>query len=136
MKFLYHLFGKVRPARRFRFGLRVGFCCLAIAALTTTTAFARAGAIDRDRCTYNGIPLYGDVQIVQAFPDLKIQAVANFPDLNVQIVQNFPKQCGQWRFVEIFPDVKVQFVRIFPDLKVQFVNSFPGIPVSQLQGTP
>ncbi|HEY9837307.1 MAG TPA: hypothetical protein V6D27_10455, partial [Vampirovibrionales bacterium] len=41
--------------------------------------------VDAD-CTYNDISLYGKVQIVESFPDLKIQIVASFPDLRVKMV--------------------------------------------------
>jgi len=124
------------PRSRFRrhpfirikiYWLGVLFLAIAIAFWGGTTVFART-AINSRNCTYKGLPLYGEVQVVQAFPDLKVQAVTSFPDLNVQAVENFPNQCGQWKFVDIFPDLKIQFVRAFPDLKVQFVNSFPGIP--------
>ena len=48
--------------------------------------------------------------------------------LKVEIVESFPDDCGQWRYVESFPDVKIQFVESFPDVKVQMVTSFPGWP--------
>ena len=80
--------------------------------------------------TKNGkkIPLYGKVQIVTSFPDIKVQVVNSFPDIKVQTVTSFPDACGKWQYVESFPDFKVQFVESFPDIKVQFVESFPGIP--------
>jgi len=48
--------------------------------------------------------------------------------LKVEIVESFPDDCGQWRYVESFPDVKIQFVDSFPDIKIQLVTSFPGWP--------
>jgi len=79
-------------------------------------------------CTFNGIKLYGKVQVVTSFPDIKVQVVTSFPDLNVQVVDAFPDACGRWQFVESFPDFKVQFVESFPDIKIQYVTSFPGQP--------
>lgn len=79
-------------------------------------------------CSFNGIQLYGNVQVVEAFPDIKVQVVSAFPDLKVQVVQAFPDQCGQWQFVEAFPDFKIQFVDAFPDIKIQYVEAFPGLP--------
>jgi hypothetical protein len=79
-------------------------------------------------CTFNGIPLYGNVQVVNSFPDIKVQVVTSFPDLRVQVVNSFPDQCGRWQFVESFPDFKIQFVESFPDIKIQYVESFPGLP--------
>lgn len=83
--------------------------------------------IDSD-CTYKGFKLYGKVQIVDAFPDVKVQIVDAFPDLKVQVVSSFPDDCGEWQFVDAFPDVKVQIVDAFPDVKIQYVSSFPGKP--------
>ncbi|MXV36974.1 MULTISPECIES: hypothetical protein [unclassified Saccharibacter] len=81
---------------------------------------------DKASCSYNGIPLHGRVQIVDSFPDIKLQKVDAFPDLKVQTVENFPDSCGQFQLVDSFPDLKIQYVDAFPDLKVQRVASFPG----------
>ncbi len=89
---------------------------------------ARAGGgLDRGTCTFNGKKLYGKVQIVTAFPDVKVQVVTAFPDLKVQNVTAFPDACGKWQMVTAFPDVKVQFVTAFPDVKVEYVTAFPGL---------
>ncbi len=79
-------------------------------------------------CTYKGKNLFGKVQVVDFFPDIKVQVVDFFPDLKVQRVNFFPTSCGKWQFVDFFPDIKVQFVDFFPDIKVQFVDFFPGLP--------
>jgi hypothetical protein len=78
-------------------------------------------------CTCKGKKLYGRIQIVNSFPDLKVQVVNSFPDLKVQVVNSFPDACGKWQFVESFPDLKIQFVESFPDIKIQYVKSFPGL---------
>lgn len=83
--------------------------------------------LNKEKCTYNGIPLHGKVKIVESFPDIKVQVVESFPDINVKIVSNFPDDCGEWQMVESFPDFKIQFVTSFPDIKIRFVESFPGI---------
>lgn len=89
--------------------------------------WARAGGkFDKDSCSFNGKRLYGKVQIVSAFPDVKVQIVNAFPDLKVQKVTAFPDACGKWQLVNAFPDVKVQLVTAFPDVKVQYVDAFPG----------
>lgn len=85
------------------------------------------GPIDAS-CSCKGKKMYGKVQIVTSFPDVKVQIVNAFPDLKVQMVNSFPDKCGQWQIVNSFPDVKVQFVESFPDVKIQYVNSFPGKP--------
>ena len=78
-------------------------------------------------CEYNGIKLYGKVQIVTSFPDIKIEYVESFPDIKVKFVTSFPDDCGEWQIVESFPDFKVQVVESFPDIKVKIVDSFPGM---------
>ena len=70
--------------------------------------------------------LFGKIQIVKSFPDVKVQVVDSFPDLKVQVVKSFPDKPGKWQFVDSFPDYKVQYVDSFPDLKIKFVKSFPG----------
>ena len=89
--------------------------------MNTMTIYAKA-------CVWNGIPLYGKVQFVTAFPDIKIQYVSAFPDISVEFVTNFSTKCGQWEVVESFPNFKVQIVNSFPDLTVKLViynNFFP-----------
>lgn len=78
-------------------------------------------------CEWNGIKLYGKVQFVESFPDIKIQFVESFPDIKVQFVSSFPNDCGEWQEVSSFPDFKVQIVKSFPDLKIQKVENFPGM---------
>lgn len=78
-------------------------------------------------CEYKGIKLYGKVQYVTSFPDIKIKYVESFPDIKVKFVTSFPDDCGEWQIVESFPDFKVQVVESFPDIKVKIVESFPGM---------
>ena len=78
-------------------------------------------------CEYKGIKLYGKVQFVTSFPDIKIEYVTSFPDIKVKFVDNFPDDCGEWQVVESFSDFKVEVVTSFPDLKVEKVTSFPGM---------
>ena len=85
------------------------FFCLSGAALA-------ASAVTPDGY-FNGIRLAGKVQVVSAFPDLRVQTVDYFPD-----------DIGQWQFVDYGEDFTVQFVDSFPDIRIQFVNSFPGVP--------
>lgn len=78
----------------------------------------------------SGVPskckLFGKIQVVDHFPDVKIQKVDHFPDIKVKWVDHFPDDPGEWKKVDHFPDYKVQFVDHFPDYKVQFVDHFPG----------
>lgn len=70
--------------------------------------------------------LYGKIQFVTSFPDVKVQQVSSFPDIKVQMVNSFPDKAGKWQEVNSFPDYKVQIVQSFPDYKIQYVQSFPG----------
>jgi len=97
------------------------FCSFALSSSSTN------GPIDND-CMCKGKKMYGKVQFVTSFPDVKVQVVTSFPDLKVQMVNSFPDKCGKWQVVTSFPDVKVQLVESFPDVKIQYVTSFPGKP--------
>ena len=88
---------------------------------------------DNDDCYFKGRRLYGRVQIVDSFPDLKVQIVTSFPDLKVKTVENTPSRCGEWKMVDNFPDLKIQIVNSFPDIKVQFVQAFPGRTSTKLK---
>jgi hypothetical protein len=79
-------------------------------------------------CTLDGIPLHGEVEVVEHFADFRVQVVTSFPDLKVKTVSSFPDDCGEWEFVDSFPDFTIEFVDSFPDLKIEFVDSFPGLP--------
>ncbi len=83
-------------------------------------------AVSED-CYHKGHRLYGRIQIVDSFPDLRIEVVTSFPELKVKIVDSQPTKCGEWEIVNAFPDLKVQFVNSFPDIKIEYVHSFPGL---------
>ncbi|MDD4847997.1 MAG: hypothetical protein PHR53_04440 [Bacteroidales bacterium] len=83
---------------------------------------------DKERCVFikqqssSGLketPLYGKVKVVEYFADFKVQIVSSFPDLRVKSC-HFASSCGEWEFVESFPDFTVQFVEYFPDFTIQF----------------
>lgn len=78
-------------------------------------------------CTYNGMPLYGKVKIVEHFEDIKVKVVDHFEDLKVKPVQHFADSCGQWQFVDNFEDFKVKFVDTFEDISIKYVDFFEGI---------
>lgn len=104
------------------------FALALVAALGVAAAAWAGGAVDKGSCTFKGKKMFGKVQFVTAFPDIKIQVVTAFPDLKVQKVTAFPDGCGKWQVVNAFPDLKVQVVNAFPDVKVQYVDAFPGVP--------
>lgn len=97
-----------------------------VAMVLVFTTFVLSGNVGSD-CSFKGKRLYGKVQVVDSFPDIKVQVVTSFPDLKVQTVTSFPDSCGKWQFVTSFPDFKIQYVTSFPDIKIQMVTSFPGV---------
>ncbi len=99
---------------------------LAVASFPRSVAAEMKGAFDKGSCTFNGKHLWGKIEEVTAFPDVKVQVVTAFPDVKVQKVTAFPDKCGKWQMVTAFPDTKVQFVTAFPDVKIQYVDAFPG----------
>ena len=103
---------------------------LAVLTLAVVAGFSlwaeAGGSFSKSSCTFNGKQLYGNIQEVTSFPDVKVQVVSSFPDVKVEKVSSFPDSCGKWKMVTSFPDTKVQFVSSFPDVKVQYVSSFPG----------
>lgn len=70
--------------------------------------------------------LFGKIQIVTSFGDVKVEIVDDFPDIKVKKVTSFPDDPGEWEMVEHFPDFKVEVVDAFADYKIQYVDSFPG----------
>ncbi len=89
---------------------------------------AHAEEFDPNNCTFNGIPLYGEVQIVSSGGDVAVEVVDSFPDLNVQEVESFPDACGKWEFVDSAADFTIEYVDSFPDVEIEYVDSFPGTP--------
>ncbi len=106
---------------------RMTVCMAAIALIAFALASRAADDVAPD-CTFKGLKLWGNIEVVESFPDIKVQIVTSFPDLKVQVVESFPDKCGKWKFVKSFPDLKVQFVESFPDVKILYVESFPGLP--------
>jgi hypothetical protein len=106
---------------RLRPAVLVLMTCLSLA-----PAALGAGSFSKSGCTFNGKKLFGKIQVVTAFPDVKVKVVTAFPDVKVKKVTAFPDSCGKWQMVDSFPDTKVQFVDAFPDVKVQYVDAFPG----------
>ncbi|MDW8201957.1 MAG: hypothetical protein RML75_12230 [Cyanobacteriota bacterium SKYGB_h_bin112] len=107
--------------------MRILLIVIAFAFLGQLSVAASERILDRATCSFGGKPLYGKVQVVESFPDVRVQAVESFPDLKVKLVSSFPDSCGEWQIVESFPHVKVQFVQNFPDIKIQYVKAFPGL---------
>ncbi|MCL2291230.1 MAG: hypothetical protein FWC34_11120 [Bacteroidetes bacterium] len=70
-------------------------------------------------CTYKGKKLYGRVMVVDSFADFKVKVVDSFADLEVNVKTSFADKCGEWIFVESFPDFTIQYVESFPDFTIK-----------------
>jgi len=82
---------------------------------------------DKENCTCNGIPLYGDVKVVNSNADFKVQIVNSNADLMVEKVNSNALKCGEWIFVNSNPDFTIEFVNSNPDFTILYVNTQPGI---------
>ena len=79
-------------------------------------------------CTFDGIPLWGKVEVVEAFGDIQVEEVSAFADLDVEQVDAFANECGEWEMVDAFGDFTIEIVDSFGDIEVRYVDAFPGIP--------
>ncbi len=84
------------------------------------------GGFNKGNCTFNGKKLYGRIQEVTIFPDVKVKVVPSLADVKVKKVTGFANTCGRWQMVTSFADTRVQFVTIFPDVTIEYVNPSPG----------
>ena len=86
--------------------------------------------IDKKACTItkNGktYKLYGKIQFVENWGDIKIQIVENCPDMKIKFVDNWADGCGKFQVVDNWPELKVQIVNNWGDIKVKIVENWPG----------
>ncbi|MEQ9316301.1 MAG: hypothetical protein RLN72_10655, partial [Henriciella sp.] len=69
---------------------------------------AMAESAVSETCEFSGIPLKGEVKIVESFADIEVKIVDSFPDLKVKTVSSFPDDCGEWELVDSFPDFTIK----------------------------
>ena len=87
--------------------------------------------IDKNACTITRedgktFPLYGNVEIVDHSPDLRVEIVDHNPDIYVRPHHN-PRDCGEYRIVDHSPDVRIEIVDHSPDLTVEIRDHHPHI---------
>ena len=94
----------------------------------TDAAAVRSEPIDKDNCTFKGIPLHGRVQVVSSFADFRVEVVNSNPDLYVEVVTHITSspECGEWEFVDHNPDFTVEFGPN-ADFSITYVTRSPGI---------
>ena len=95
--------------------------------LLSAGVLSAANPIDKKSCSINGIKLAGKVKVVKSFADFEVKKVSSFPDIEVKKVNSFPDDCGEWQFVESFPDFTIKYVDSFPDFTIRMTDSFPGV---------
>jgi hypothetical protein len=81
---------------------------------------------DAASCTYDGIPLYGNVKVVDYLADVDVRVVDYLADIRVQPVDYLANSCGQWKFVDYLPDFTIRYVDYLGDIDIQFVDYLPG----------
>ncbi len=81
---------------------------------------------NKEDCTCNGIPLKGKVKIVTSYADFEVKVVDSYADMKVKTVSSYPDNCGEWEFVDSYPDFTIKFVDSYPDFTIKFVDSYPG----------
>lgn len=82
---------------------------------------------DWQACTYDGVPLHGQVEIVEFGADFLVREVSVNPDLRVEAVEFAPTSCGQWEFVDFGADFTVEFVQVgLGDFTISFVDFNAG----------
>ncbi len=77
-------------------------------------------------CYFNGVPMWGKVQVVDYLADFDVQVVDYLADLDVQAADYIADSCGEWVFVDYVPDFTVRFVSYVPDFTIRFVDYLPG----------
>lgn len=102
-----------------------------IAVISAVAVFAAAAnatwRVGAD-CTYNGIRLQGNVEVVDQLEDIRVRVVDSLENLRVLPVEMSPTRCGEWRFVtNEVPDFRVKFVDSFWDVDIVMGDVFPGV---------
>ena len=87
--------------------------------------------IDKNACTITRedgktFPLYGNVEIVDHSPDLRVEIVDHITDIYVRPHHN-THDCREYRIVDHSPDVRIEIVDHSPDLTVEIRDHHPHI---------
>lgn len=81
----------------------------------------------KNDCTFKGIPLFGNVEVVKGCADFTVEIVTSLPDIDVDTNSGPPTRCGEWKIVKGCSDFTIQYVKSCADIKVRFVKSLPGL---------
>lgn len=96
--------------------------------LASFTSHTLAEGINVENCTYNNVPLYGKVKVVDSGADLTVQQVETLSDLDVKITE-VPTRCGEWHFVDKHDnaDFTIEYVADGGDIRIRVIDIMPGI---------
>ncbi len=101
--------------------------------LLTLVAFVSEAVPQNAPQVRSGAPqaqqVFGRIQVVDHFPDVRVRVVQGIADMEVRVVDAFPNRQGRWQFVDHFPDFRVQFVQHHADFTVRLVGQ-NGRPMS------
>lgn len=85
---------------------------------------------DPETCSCKGKKLHGRVKVVDspAEADFNVQVVDDWMvDLKVEKVDAFADECGEWQFVDEFPDFTIMYVDGCADFTIRFVDIWCGV---------
>jgi hypothetical protein len=101
---------------------------LALVLIPIATLFASSNKpIDKEKCSCEGIPLYGNVKVVTCAPTFNVKVVDCAENMDIKVVDCCPTQCGEWRFVDCGEDFSIRFVDCGEDFSIRFVDCAPGV---------
>ncbi|MGD1933676.1 MAG: hypothetical protein ACFB0Z_04060 [Candidatus Phaeomarinobacter sp.] len=100
---------------------------VSLSALALLLATGSKQALALQSCSYQGLELFGEVAVVSANADIKVEVVPSGADLKVQWVNQHADRCGEWRRVGLGADFTIQLVPAGGDIKIQEVTRNPGL---------
>ena len=91
---------------------------LALVLIPIATLFASSNKpIDKEKCSCEGLPLYGNVKVVNCAPTFNVKVVDCAENMDIKVVDCCPTQCGEWRFVDCGEDFSIRFVDCAPGVR-------------------
>lgn len=101
---------------------------LAITLLTLIGNTSILSSEIKTNCIYKNKKLYGRIQFVDTFPDIRIRIVTSKPNLRVVKKQSNAIQCGEWQIVNFAPSIRIMIDQKHGEIDVQYVDFSPGVP--------
>ncbi|MCX7998809.1 MAG: hypothetical protein N3A69_07640 [Leptospiraceae bacterium] len=81
-----------------------------------------------DDCKFKGKKLYGEFQVVNIAPDIRVEVVSYGGDLRVRKTGFQGKyNCGEWYISNNPSATRIEFVNYSPDIRIEW-SEFAGLP--------